>query len=165
MVYQSFYASPLGSLLIGSDGAAVTRVVFVDDSRNNPEKLAKGKLCDVLQCATMQLDEYFLGRRRSFTIPFSQQGTPFELLVWSALQDVPYGKTVSYVNVARMIGKPTAVRAVASAIAKNSILLFIPCHRVVRSDGTIGKYSCGTWRKLWLIVKKNIAYAHIVDEI
>lgn len=90
--------------------------------------------------AESQLREYLAGRRTAFTCPVKMEGTPFQREVWQALMQIPYGATVTYADVARMIGRPRAVRAVANAIGANKISIFIPCHRVVRTDGSIGGY-------------------------
>lgn len=92
-------------------------------------------------CGNLQIDE--------FSVCVS--GTPFQIEVWAALMDIPFGETVTYSELARRIGRPTAVRAVASAVAKNKIAYLIPCHRVVRSDGTVGKFRWGSARKKQMI--------------
>lgn len=90
------------------------------------------------------LDQYFKTGKSDFsTVDFSVEGSDLQLSVWKALLSLKSGKTASYSDIAKKIGKDTAVRAVASAVAKNPLLLIIPCHRIVRSDGTIGQYSGG----------------------
>lgn len=98
-----------------------------------------------------ELDEYFDGKRREFTVPLAPIGTPFQMGVWDALRRIPYGKTVSYAEEARMLGRPTAVRAVANANGRNPLAIVIPCHRVIASDGGIGGYSAGLHRKEFLL--------------
>lgn len=98
-------------------------------------------LCEVVN----QLDEYFLGKRTAFDVKLDlSSGTPFQQTVWCALLDIPYGKTISYGQLARAIGKPSAYRAVANANGRNPISLIIPCHRVIASDGALGGYTGGT---------------------
>ena len=101
--------------------------------------------CDspITDQARQELNEFFSGKRKSFTIPLDLEGTEFQMQVWKALLTIPYGQTVSYLEVAQRIGNPKAVRAVGTAIGKNPTLLFIPCHRVIASDGSIGGYSAG----------------------
>ena len=90
-----------------------------------------------------QLDEYLSGRRRDFDLDLCPEGTDFQKDVWSALLKVPYGRTVSYSELAKMSGHPNAQRAVGNAVGKNPIPIIIPCHRVIRSDGSIGGFSLG----------------------
>jgi methylated-DNA-[protein]-cysteine S-methyltransferase len=98
-----------------------------------------------------QLLEYFEGRRRTFDYPLAPKGTPFQLAVWNALLEVPYGDTITYAELARRIGKPSAVRAVGAANGANPIPVIIPCHRVIGSNGTLTGYGGGIERKQWLL--------------
>ena len=98
-----------------------------------------------------ELDEYFAGKRRTFDLPLAPKGTPFQLAVWHALLEVPYGDTVTYAELARRIGKPNAVRAVGAANGANPIPVIIPCHRVIGSNGTLTGYGGGIERKQWLL--------------
>jgi methylated-DNA-[protein]-cysteine S-methyltransferase len=97
------------------------------------------------------LDEYFDGRRKRFDIPFSLSGTNFQKQVWKELSKIPFGKTVSYKDIARKIKNPKAVRAVGSANGKNPMCIIIPCHRVIAADGSIGGYSGGITNKQKLL--------------
>ena len=98
-----------------------------------------------------QLDQYFAGRRREFDLPLVHPGTPFQQEVWKALLGIPYGRTRSYQDVARLVGRPRAVRAVGTANGMNRIAILVPCHRVVNSNGELGGYGGGLWRKRWLL--------------
>jgi AraC family transcriptional regulator of adaptative response/methylated-DNA-[protein]-cysteine methyltransferase len=98
-----------------------------------------------------ELDEYFAGRRRDFSVPLTAPGTPFEERVWKALLDIPYGETRSYEDIARIVGSPKAVRAVGRANGCNRIAIVIPCHRVVNKSGELGGYGGGLWRKRRLL--------------
>ena len=98
-----------------------------------------------------QLNEYFSGKRRDFSIPLSHPGTPFQEKVWSTLLGIPYGTTCSYKDVARKVGHPRAVRAVGTANGMNRIAILVPCHRVVNSNGELGGYGGGLWRKRMLL--------------
>ncbi len=100
---------------------------------------------------TAEIGEYFAGTRQTFRVPLHPVGTPFQLQVWQALQTIPYGQTRSYAEEARMIGRPKAVRAVASANGRNRLPILIPCHRVIGSDGTLTGYSGGISRKTELL--------------
>jgi O-6-methylguanine DNA methyltransferase len=98
-----------------------------------------------------QLDEYFARTRQSFDVPLRVPGTPFQTLVWTELQRIPIGTTTSYSRVAESIGRPSAVRAVASANGANRIAIIIPCHRVIGADGSLTGYGGGLWRKQRLL--------------
>jgi AraC family transcriptional regulator of adaptative response/methylated-DNA-[protein]-cysteine methyltransferase len=98
-----------------------------------------------------ELDEYFAGTRREFTVPLLVPGTPFQRRVWEALQRIPHGSTTSYARLAESIGQPTATRAVARANGDNRIAIIIPCHRVIGSDGQLVGYGGGLWRKKKLL--------------
>lgn len=98
-----------------------------------------------------QLDSYFAGKSKKFDVPIKLKGTEFQIKVWEVLMSIPFGETRSYTDVAKIIKKPRAVRAVASAIAKNKIAIIVPCHRVIRSDGTVGDYAWGTETKQRLL--------------
>ncbi|MDD2785627.1 MAG: methylated-DNA--[protein]-cysteine S-methyltransferase [Patescibacteria group bacterium] len=104
---------------------------------------------------TEQLNLYFLGKLKSFSLKFKLNGTEFQKDVWAAVSSIPYGETRSYSEIANMIKKPLAVRAVASAIAQNKIAIVIPCHRVIRSDGEIGEYAWGSEIKKGLLVMER----------
>jgi AraC family transcriptional regulator of adaptative response/methylated-DNA-[protein]-cysteine methyltransferase len=99
----------------------------------------------------VELDEYFRGDRREFTVPMSAPGTPFQQQVWNALVRIPHGTTTSYGRLAESIGNPAAVRAVARANGDNRIAILIPCHRVIGSDGQLVGYGGGLWRKKKLL--------------
>jgi O-6-methylguanine DNA methyltransferase len=98
-----------------------------------------------------QLSEYFSGKRRDFTLDLAPKGTPFQLAVWNELLRIPYGSTISYAELARRIGKPSAVRAVGAANGANPIPVIIPCHRVIGANGTLTGYGGGLERKQWLL--------------
>ena|SRR5689334_13902360 len=98
-----------------------------------------------------QLEEYFRGDRREFTLPLHVPGTPFQMRVWSALQRIPCGTTTTYAGLARTIGQPNAIRAVARANGDNRIAIIIPCHRVIGSNGELVGYGGGLWRKKKLL--------------
>jgi methylated-DNA-[protein]-cysteine S-methyltransferase len=98
-----------------------------------------------------QLHDYFSGSRKTFDYPLAPKGTPFQLAVWNALLEIPYGDTVTYAQLAQRIGKPAAVRAVGAANGANPIPVIIPCHRVIGSNGTLTGYGGGIERKQWLL--------------
>lgn len=132
------YHTILGKITIAADTQAVTGICLGEPA--SPLDYGGNTLTDM---AAKQLEEYLSGTRTKFTVPLHPTGSPFQQLVWSALQDIPYGKTRSYKQIAEYIGRPTACRAVGMANNKNPILIMIPCHRVVGSDGSLVGYAAG----------------------
>lgn len=144
------YDSPCGCLILGSTADSLCLCDW-----NIPERRAAvdRRLCEVFgaemiyghsdtnEHAAAMLDEYFAGRRRSFSLPLAVRGSELRRKVWEVLRSIPYGTTVSYTDVAAMVGRPDAVRAVASAIGANPLSIFIPCHRVISRSGRIGNYA------------------------
>lgn len=106
---------------------------------------------ELLSMATIQLDEYFQGKRTTFSLPFKLTGTPFQLAVWKELQNIPYGKTISYKEITQKINKPKAYRAVGMANNKNPLPIIIPCHRVIGSNGKLIGYAGGLKLKNYLL--------------
>ncbi len=106
---------------------------------------------ELLSMATIQLDEYFQGKRTTFSLPFKLTGTPFQLAVWKELQNIPYGQTTSYKEIAQKINKPKAYRAVGMANNKNPLPIIIPCHRVIGSNGKLIGYVGGLNLKNYLL--------------
>jgi methylated-DNA-[protein]-cysteine S-methyltransferase len=150
MFYTSL-DSPTGELLALSDGHAL-RGLFMQDT-GRPVPLAPGWKPSEAPFADLrvQLTEYFAGARRTFDMPLVMDGTPFQRRVWRALQDIPYGETISYGELARRIGQPSAVRAVGLANGRNPIPVIVPCHRVIGADGTLTGYGGGLERKRLLL--------------
>lgn len=143
--------SPVGELVLVSDGGALREVCFADKS--TPEVLdAERRGTDAtVVCAQAQLDEYFAGRRVTFDLPIAPRGTTFQLRVWEMLRGVPYGKTISYAQLARLVGNPNASRAVGMANSRNPLPIIVPCHRVIGSNGTLTGYAGGLDRKRSLL--------------
>jgi methylated-DNA-[protein]-cysteine S-methyltransferase len=106
---------------------------------------------EVFERAEAQLAEYFAGRRRVFDLPLALRGTPFQRAVWTALLDIPYGETASYGELAQLLGKPAASRAVGLANGKNPVSIIVPCHRVIGSTGSLTGYGGGLERKRYLL--------------
>lgn len=154
------WQSPIGPLVIAAVDAGVCLLEFGDEQRIEAQAAALHRwfggpvvreMHPHLETLRAQLEEYFAGRRRDFTVPLVIRGTPFERSTWSALQEIPYGTTVSYADIARRIDNPQAVRAVGSANGRNRIAIVIPCHRVVNANGNLGGYGGGLWRKKRLL--------------
>jgi len=105
----------------------------------------------VLEALEEELADYFAGKLKKFDSPLVEPGTPFQESVWAALRDIPYGETRSYAELARAVGNPKAVRAVAQANGRNRIAILVPCHRVINTGGKLGGYGGGLWRKRRLL--------------
>ncbi|MBR6808840.1 MAG: methylated-DNA--[Clostridia bacterium] len=135
--------TPLGHLAIEAENGAVERVVFTDD-----ELLPATE--ETAQKAVKQLQQYFAGERQVFDVPVRLKGTEFQVAAWEALMKIPYGETVTYQQQAQMMGHPKACRAAGGANNKNHILILVPCHRVVASNG-MGGFGCGTEKKRFLL--------------
>lgn len=110
---------------------------------------------ELLEDAVYQLKEYFNGQREMFELELNPQGTDFQKRVWNELLKIPYGKTVSYLNLSKALGDVKAIRAVAAANGKNPLWIIVPCHRVIGSDGSLTGYAGGLHRKKWLIDHEN----------
>ncbi len=133
--------TPIGELLLVSDGEALTALQFDDARRGRPTPGAAPDA--VLQRASAQLGEYFAGGRTSFDLPLRAAGTPFEQRVWEQLRVIPYGETTSYGELARRVGEPGAARAVGRANGRNPIPVIVPCHRVIGADGSLTGFGGG----------------------
>ena len=138
--------TPLGGMELVSDGTALVRACFVEQTDTGTSETD-----EIEQLAAQQLREYFDGQRTEFTVPLKPSGTPFQRMVWEQLEHIPYGQTISYGEVAAAIGKPQAARAVGMACGRNPIWIFLPCHRVVGRNGELTGYAGGLMRKRWLL--------------
>lgn len=149
----SDYTSPLGRMLLAAVGERLLGVWF-DDQAHLPDLSACASNPDhpVLQRTALQLTQYFAGQRRKFDVPLaSVSGTAFQQSVWHALQDIPFGSTSSYGELAARIGKPAAVRAVGAAVGRNPLSIIVPCHRVIGAGGNLTGYAGGLPRKTALL--------------
>ena len=134
-------STPLGDITAVADDAGLTQVILAgDDGSVLAEATEGGPIVDV---AAQQLAEYFAGERMAFDVPLAPQGTEFQMTVWKALGDVPFGTTATYGDIARAIGQLTATRAVGAANGRNPIPIIIPCHRVIGASGELTGYSGG----------------------
>jgi methylated-DNA-[protein]-cysteine S-methyltransferase len=143
--------SPIGELLLVGDEEALQGLYM--QAGRKPMRIAADWERAEAPFATVitQLRDYFAGERRAFDVPLAMCGTTFERRVWRALQDIPYGETVSYGEVARRIGQPSAPRAVGLANGRNPIAVIVPCHRVIGANGTLTGYGGGLERKRILL--------------
>ncbi|MCQ6276487.1 methylated-DNA--[protein]-cysteine S-methyltransferase [Bacillus sp. V3B] len=123
------------------------------------------KNAEKIQPYVVELIEYLEGERKSFTIPFDFNGTEFQLAVWKALDEIPYGQTKSYSDIAHHIHKPTAIRSVGTAIGKNPVLITVPCHRVVGKNGSLTGYRGGLEMKTKLLELERQSSPNRGDEL
>ncbi len=147
------FDSPLGRMLLVSDGSFLTGAYFSGQKHEIlpvPGQPLEPDL-EIFRTASMQFAEYFDGRRRQFDIPLRLPGTPFQMMVWDALLEIPFGGTVSYGELAGRINRISAVRAVGAAVGRNPVSVIVPCHRVIGSDGSLTGYAGGLERKRALL--------------
>ena len=143
---EVYIDTPLGTACIQGNKAGIASIEVIE--RPIPET---AEIPLELADAVVQLREYFAGSRQNFELPLNPDGTSFQKKVWKALQQIPFGKTKSYMELSKILGDPKAIRAVAAANGKNPIWIMIPCHRVIGSDGSLTGYAGGLHRKKWLL--------------
>ncbi len=161
MTLYTYVESPLGRILLTSDGSALSGL-YLAGQRYEPTPASdwtQSAHSPLLASAATQLGEYFAGSRTRFQLPLAPVGTPFQHEVWRRLQDIPYGAQVSYGAVAQAIGMPRSVRAVGAAVGRNPLSIIIPCHRVVGKDGALTGYAGGIERKQALLTLEARALA------
>lgn len=145
----AFINSPLG----------ITKIVGDENGISIISVLAEGEVTEEipleLQEAVHQLQDYFDGKRNDFDFKLNPKGTDFQQKVWQELLKIPFGKTMSYMDLSKKLGDVKAIRAVASANGKNPLWIVVPCHRVIGTDGSLTGYAGGLWRKKWLLEHEN----------
>ena len=142
-VYWHEIDSPIGRLLLAGDGQSLIQLGFQSGPRPLRAHDAWIEDPQAFRAAIAQLREYFAGERRSFDLPLAPRGTEFQRRVWRALLEIPYGKTISYGELARRIGQPSASRAVGLANGANPLPIVVPCHRVIGADGSLTGFGGG----------------------
>lgn len=151
--------SPVGLLRATSTGEGVRSLSFPAGAASHPEPDGAGEVSgngdSVLDLLVEELNAYFRGRLRAFSVPLDPKGTAFQRRVWDALLEIPFGATRSYREVATTIGHPSAVRALGGANGRNPIAIIIPCHRVIGADGSMIGYGGGVPRKRWLLAHER----------
>ena len=145
MQYQTSFSSPLGFLILKSEGQSVTGITFSDND------IQEQSSCELLENCKEQLQNYFLGKTTSFDLPLSPEGTEFQQKVWAELLRIPYGETITYMELAVRLGDPKCIRAAGTANGKNPIAIVIPCHRVIGAGNKLTGYAGGIWRKKLLL--------------
>ena len=138
--------TPLGFTKITGDNYGITSVSVLDSEENISSQIPSS-----LKTCVEQLKEYFNGNRTAFDLKLNPKGTDFQKEVWKELLKIPFGKTVSYLDLTKNLGNVKAIRAVASANGKNPLWIVVPCHRVIGSDGNLTGYAGGLHRKQWLL--------------
>ncbi len=150
--YSAYYASPVGILRISCNNTCITEVHFLN--KEEEQVMTKDfppNAPIILRQCMEELIEYFQCKRKIFEVPVYQQGTDFQQRVWSELLNIPYGKTISYLTLAKRLGDPKSIRAAASTNGKNKIAIVVPCHRVIGSNNELVGYGGGLWRKKFLL--------------
>ncbi len=150
-MYYSYFDSPIGPLLLRGDRHALHGLYFSTGNKARGADPAWERYDEPFRRVKRQLTEYFSGERKAFDLPLEPAGTPFQLSVLAALQEIPYGETRSYRDIAERIGNPKAVRAVGSANGNNPIALIIPCHRVIGANGSLTGFGGGLESKRYLL--------------
>ncbi len=160
-IHKADYSSPIGAIEITGNEEGIISLYFTERTATIPadRKLkpvnGKTKIHPALLECIEQLDEYFNNNRREFDLKLNPEGTEFRKKVWGKLVKIPYGKTKSYLDIAKQMGDANANRAVGNANAKNPICIIVPCHRVIGNTGELVGYSGGIWRKEWLLNHEN----------
>ena len=147
-MFVGYYNSEIGIIKVIASEEAILLIDFIEDKE-------KEKLNDLIIKCIKQLKEYFEGSRKDFDFPFKLQGTEFQKIVWEFLLNIPYGEMLSYKEVAKGIRKEKSVRAVANAIGANKLLILVPCHRVIGTNGTLTGFRAGLKRKEYLLNLEN----------
>ena len=142
---RAFLETPVGFIEIDCSDKGIRSLEFI----NFKVRINRTPAC--LRDCKEQLREYFEGTRRQFSIPLDLEGTHFQLMVWNELLKIPYGTTITYLELAKRIGDTKALRAVGGANATNPVSIIIPCHRVIGMGGKLVGYGGGLWRKKWLL--------------
>lgn len=145
----AFINSPLGIIKIVGDENGISEISVTS------EGAISETIPIELQQAVSQLGDYFDGKRKDFNFKLNPKGTDFQQKVWQELLNIPFGKTISYLDLSKKLGDVKAIRAVASANGKNPLWIVIPCHRVIGTDGSLTGYAGGLWRKKWLLEHEN----------
>ncbi len=154
-----FYRSSPGLIKINISNGTINEVSFIKND-NEPELSTDSNALPaadkkIFQKCKQQLDEYFSGKRKIFDLPIYQEGTDFQQKVWKELIQIPYGKTITYLQLAQRMGNIKAIRAAAAANGRNRLWIIVPCHRVIGSNGSLTGYAGGLPMKKWLLEYEN----------
>jgi O-6-methylguanine DNA methyltransferase len=171
VVYWDEVSSPLGPCFViatengvcwtGTPGTPLEEGLIRTKKWLNFDHVVQASQVEPLQQAVQELQRYFAGEKITFSCPLDLQGTAFQVSVWQALRDIPYGETRSYAEIAQVTGRPSAVRAVGAANGANPIAVIVPCHRVIGSNGTLTGYGGGLSTKSWLLSLEGIRHKQV----
>jgi methylated-DNA-[protein]-cysteine S-methyltransferase len=166
-MYYNVFPSQIGNITLVTDGKSLTELHIEDDKYfvHIPKEWEKRSDDPILNKAQKELEEYFAKKRVTFTIPLEPKGTAFQHTVWNALREIPSGTTQSYMDIAKKIHKPEAIRAVGSAVGRNPLCIFIPCHRVMGSDGKFHGYVAGVERKKFLLELEGMKFGSATEQL
>lgn len=153
--FTTYYQSPIGLIRLFFTEHHLSELHFLDTIRKPPAEHHKNNSPPLALQALEELIGYFNGELRQFSVPIRQEGTPFQQQVWEELFQIPFGKTISYLELAKRSGDPKSIRAVAAANGKNKLAIVVPCHRVIGSKNDLVGYAGGLWRKKWLLDHEN----------
>ena len=163
MIVYDIIESPVGELLLAASADGLVGVSFprhAPEHRPEPGWQRVGTLSNAaarnVDMARDELGAYFAGARTEFTVPLAMSGPPFQARVWAELRRIGYGETISYLELARRVGDPRAVRAVGGANGRNPIPVIVPCHRVIGADGSLTGFGGGIERKRWLLQHEGV---------
>ena len=164
-LYYDTLETPIGTLRLVADQHGLRRICFPRERHPRPDDHDGEHAPAQLAEAKRQLTEYFAGERRTFDLPLSPHGTPFQRKVWEALREIPWGETWSYAELARRIGQPSAMRAVGSANGRNPLPIVVPCHRVIGADGSLTGFGGGLGIKSQLLALEGHAGELFAEEV
>lgn len=163
MLYYKKVASPLGEVTLRSDGEALTGLWFANDKHYGAKDIAGAALADldIFTQAEAWLAKYFAGREPKVSVPLKLHGSEFQMQVWWLLQDIPYGRLVTYGDIAKKIAAQKGMarmsaQAVGGAVGHNPLCIIVPCHRVVGANGSLTGYGGGMWRKVRLLELEKV---------
>lgn len=144
--FTLYHRTPVGVVQIVETDGFISKAHIIDE-----EIAATEPKTNLLKETAKQFDEYFAGTRKDFELPLKQHGSDFYQQVWEVLLNIPYGKTITYLQQSKIMNNPLAIRAIAAANGRNNLWVLVPCHRVIGSDGGLTGYAGGLWRKRWLL--------------
>ena len=146
-ITAAYYSSPIGTIEVQETDSIITAIHFVEQTDDSSVSTASATTAEAIQ----QLDEYFNGKRTGFDFSYKGQGTLFQQKVWTELENISYGKTATYKDIAAALQDEKLVRAVGNANGKNPLAIVVPCHRIIGTGGKLTGYAGGLWRKQWLL--------------
>ncbi|WP_020527220.1 methylated-DNA--[protein]-cysteine S-methyltransferase [Flexithrix dorotheae] len=155
-LFFSYLNTSLGKIEITGNNQGVQKISFIGNGDENHSSLLQNIIPDCLIEANIQLNEYFQKKRKSFDLKLNPTGTDFQLKVWNQLNEIPFGQTISYKELAHDLGNEKLIRAVGGANGQNPIAVVIPCHRVIGKNYDLIGYAGGVWRKKWLLIHEQV---------